>query len=158
MNIHRAAEEAHKEANRHTRKRKKLPTFKSLETKLDRVFSEYIMRRDADEGGTTECVTCGRLAHWKDLQCGHWIKRQHRSTRWDERNCAPQDGGCNLYKSGAMDEFAGYLLRRYGKETVEELLALKRKTVKHTRADLEEMIEHFTQKVVEINNANTFNR
>jgi hypothetical protein len=57
-----------------------------------------------------------------------------------------------------MDDFAGHLLERYGKETVEELLALKRKTVKHTRADLEEMIEHFTQKVVEINNANAFNR
>lgn len=158
MNVHRSAEEVHREAKRHTRKRKKLPTFKSLETKLDRVFSEYIRRRDADEGGTAVCCSCGKLAFWRDLQCGHWIKRQHRSTRWDDRNCAAQCGGCNLYKSGAMDEFAGYLLQKYGKETVEELLALKRKTVKHTRADLEEMIEHFTRKVVEINDANTVNR
>jgi hypothetical protein len=57
-----------------------------------------------------------------------------------------------------MDDFAGYLLERYGKETVEELLALKRKTVKHTRADLEEMIERFQQKIVELNNANAINR
>lgn len=158
MNLHRSAEEVHREAKRHTRKRKKLPTFKSLETKLDRVFSEYIRRRDADEEGRAACSTCRRVAHWKELQCGHWIKRQHRSTRWDDRNCAVQCGACNLYKSGAMDDFAGYLLERYGKETVEELLALKRKTVKHTRADLEEMIERFQQKIVELNNANAINR
>lgn len=129
-------------------KRRKLLPLKSLEKKLDRVFSEYIRKRDADEGGTTECFTCGKLLDWKhEAQAGHWIKRQHRSTRWHPLNVQPQCAGCNLYKSGAMDEFAGSLLKKYGPQAVEELLSLKRQPVKHTRADLEKMIEEFSARV-----------
>jgi hypothetical protein len=146
VNIHAQASEVFNEAKKHTKKkRKKLPTFSSLEAKLDRVFSVYIRTRDADEGGTVSCCTCGKLMHWKDSQCGHWIKRQHRATRWDERNCAAQCPSDNLYKSGAMDEMAGYIVRRYGVEAMEDLLRLKRTTVKHTRADLLEMIERFSR-------------
>lgn len=123
--------------------RRKLTPISTLEKKLDRVFSEYIRKRDADEGGTALCVTCGRLMFWKEGQCGHWIKRQHRSVRWDERNVGFQCPGCNLFKSGAMDEFAGYLLERYGRETVQELLELKHQPKKFTRSDLEQMIQDY---------------
>ena len=129
-------------------KRRKLPPLKSLEKKLDRVFSEYIRRRDADEGGTTQCFTCGRLMHWKhEAQAGHWVKRQHRATRWHPMNVQPQCAGCNLYKSGAMDEFAGALLNKHGAETIDELLRLKHEPVKHTRADLETMISETEKKI-----------
>lgn len=148
MNIHTRAESCFKEAKRHTR-RKLLP-LKSLEKKLDKVFSEYIRRRDADENENAYCVTCGRVSHWRELQCGHWVKRQHRSTRWEVTNAAAQCAGCNLYKSGAMDEFAGYLLGRYGSETVEELLRKKKEVTKHTRQDLEEMIALYQSKLAEL--------
>lgn len=127
-------------------KRRKLLPMKSLEKKLDRVFSEYIRRRDADEGGTVSCVTCGRLMFWRDSQCGHYIKRQHRSVRWDERNAGAQCPADNLYKSGAMDEFAGYIIKRYGVDTHDDLLKLKHQPTKHSRADLEKMIQEFSQR------------
>ena len=38
-------------------KKKKLPTLSALEKKLDKIFSEYIRRKDADYGGTVECCT-----------------------------------------------------------------------------------------------------
>jgi 5-methylcytosine-specific restriction endonuclease McrA len=146
VNIHAQASEVFKEAKKHTKKkRKKLPSFSSLEAKLDRVFSVYIRTRDADEGGTVSCCTCGKLMHWKDSQCGHWIKRQHRATRWHPMNAAAQCPGCNLYKSGAMDDFAGYILQKHGPEIIEGLLRAKRTSVKHTRADLLEMIERFSR-------------
>ena len=128
-------------------KRRKLPPLKSLEKKLDRVFSEYIRRRDADEGGTAVCVTCGKLYFWRDIQAGHWVKRQHRALRWDERNVYPQCAAENLYKNGAMDEMAAHIIRKHGAETIDELLRLKKTSVKHTRADLETLIAETEKKI-----------
>jgi len=42
---------------KHRRKRKKSVSLSDLEKKLDKVFSQYIRLKDADEGGTVECVT-----------------------------------------------------------------------------------------------------
>jgi hypothetical protein len=124
-------------------KRKKLKSLSSLENKLDRVFSTYIRKRDADEGGTVSCVTCGRLMFWKEAHCGHFIKRQHRSVRWDERNAAVQCPRDNAYMGGRQDDFSRYIIQRYGIKTYDELMSLKYRTVKHTRADLLNMIERF---------------
>lgn len=134
-------------------RRRKLLPIKSLEKKLDRLTSELVRRRDADEGGTVRCVTCNKLMHWRESQCGHWVKRQHRGTRWHLRNVAPQCAGCNMFKSGAMDEFALYLLNRYGQETIEELMRLKHTPTKHTRADLEAMIEETQGKIAMLEGA-----
>jgi 5-methylcytosine-specific restriction endonuclease McrA len=125
-------------------KRKKLKSLSSLENKLDRVFSTYIRKRDADEGGTVSCVTCGRLMFWKEADCGHFVKRQHRATRWLPTNCAPQCQRCNHWMGGRQDDFARYVIQRYGAETFDELMTLKYRTVKHSRAELQEMIERYS--------------
>ena len=126
-------------------KRRKLLPLRSLEKKLDRVFSEYIRKRDADAGGTVSCVTCGKLMHWKDCHASHFVKRQHRSTRWDERNVHAQCSRENVFMGGSQDEMAEYIVKKYGRETLSELLAMKHQPVKHTRADLEKMIEEFSR-------------
>lgn len=148
MSIHTQAEPCFKEAKRHTR-RKLLP-LKSLEKKLDKVCSLYVRMKDADEGGTVSCVSCRKLMHWKDADCGHWIKRQHRGTRWDLRNLGVQCGRCNRYMGGNMDEMAAHILRTHGADAIEEMLAMKRAPVKHTRTDLEEMIALYQSKLAEL--------
>lgn len=125
-------------------------SLSSLEKKLDKVFSQYIRLKDADEGGTTQCVTCGKLEYWKDLDCGHYIKRQHRSTRWEVTNCGPQCSRCNRYMGGNMDEFADYIYRNYGGEEMRRLMQLKHQARKFTRTDLEEMIETYQSKLREL--------
>lgn len=127
-------------------KRRKLLPLKSLEKKLDAAVSRYVRTKDADEGGTVECVTCRKLMHWKEADCGHWIKRQHRSVRWDLRNLGPQCGRCNRWMGGNMDEFAGHIIRQHGQDAIDELLKLKHQPTKHTRADLEKMIDEFSQR------------
>ena len=57
----------------------KKPTRKTLITKLDKVFSEYIRRRYAKNDIAT-CVTCGKKDHWKKLQAGHFMSRKHYAT------------------------------------------------------------------------------
>jgi hypothetical protein len=122
-------------------------SLSSLEKKLDRVFSEYIRLRDSDEGGTGSCVTCGKLLFWREAHCGHFIKRQHRSVRWDERNAALQGAECNTFRGGMQDEFARAIIQRYGMSTFDELMSMKHTAKKYTRSDLEELIELYKSKL-----------
>jgi hypothetical protein len=124
-------------------RRTKLSSVKSLEAKCDRELSRFVRMSAADEGGTVQCVTCGKLAHWQEVDCGHYIKRQHRSTRWDVRNVAPQCRRCNRFAGGVMDEFASYIIRAHGLPGLEELMMLKHATKKWTRAELYDMAEQF---------------
>jgi hypothetical protein len=127
--------------------KKKLPTLSALEKKLDRVFSEYIRRKDADHGGTVDCCTCGKLFYWKEVDAGHFVKRQHRSIRWDERNVHPQCTRCNHFMGGRQDDYAQFVIKKYGQTVFDELMLLKYQTVKYTRADLMDMIELYQEKL-----------
>jgi hypothetical protein len=131
---------------------KKKPSLSSLEKKLDQVFSQYVRRSHADEGGTVKCVTCPRLLFWKEADCGHWIKRQHRSVRWDERNVAPQCTRCNHFQGGAQDEFSAHIISVHGIETHQELIRLKHEVRKFSRTDLEELIVEYKTKLSELDN------
>ncbi|NBQ17666.1 recombinase, partial [bacterium] len=44
-------------------KKRSLSTVKK---ELDRVFSEFIRKRDADLDGYITCVSCKKKVHWKD--------------------------------------------------------------------------------------------
>jgi hypothetical protein len=125
--------------------RPKRLTFSALEKKLDKEFSYYIRRKDADEGGTVSCITCKTLWFWKDVDCGHFIKRQHRSTRFDERNVAAQCRRCNHFMGGRQDDYAQEIIKAYGQEVFEELMQLKYQTKKHSRIEIEEMIEKYQE-------------
>ena len=115
----------------------------TLMNKLDRVFSRYIRMRDADQDGQVTCVTCGKIAYWKDVDAGHYIKRQHMMTRWDARNCAAQCRKCNRFAGGAMDEFALHITTKYGAETLAELMRLKRIAKKWCEDDLQALIDSY---------------
>ena len=120
----------------------KKPSRKTLITKLDRVFSEYIRRRKA-KNDIAECVTCGKKDHWKNLQAGHFMSRKHYATRWDDRNVEVQCVGCNVYRYGEQYKFSKYL----GDDLADELLALSRETRKFSNIDIEEMIEQYCEKI-----------
>jgi len=120
----------------------KKPTRKSLVTKLDTVFSQYIRRKDAVNEIAT-CVTCGKKDHWSKLQNGHWASRKHYSTRWDEYNCNVQCSGCNVFRAGEIYLYTKYLCSKYGENFPEELYIKSQKTVKFADVDLIEMIEKY---------------
>ena len=108
---------------------------KTIVKKLDTIFSIYIRRRYA-KNDISECVTCGKQAHWKELQAGHFMSRKHYATRWDETNVGVQCMGCNVYRYGEQYKFSKYL----GKKTSDELLFKSRQTIKFSNFELEELI------------------
>jgi hypothetical protein len=120
----------------------KKPTRKTLITKLDKVFSEYIRRRYAKNDIAT-CVTCGKKDHWKKLQAGHFMSRKHYATRWDEDNVEVQCSACNVFRYGEQYLFAKYL----GTEKADMLLNKSRETVKFPDWEIQEMIDLYKTKI-----------
>jgi hypothetical protein len=125
-------------------------TISKLKKKLDKLFSEYIRRRNADHLGRVKCFTCGVEKHWKEQQAGHFQSRSHYSTRWDEVNVQVQCVKCNMYRQGEQYKFGMYLDQRFGDGTAEELEYRAKTIVKLNRVDYEEAIERYKQKIKEL--------
>lgn len=123
----------------------KQPSRKTLVSKLDAVFSEYIRRRYA-KNDIAQCVTCGKKDHWKNLQAGHFISRKHYATRWNEENVQVQCVACNVYRYGEQYLFGIYL----GKEKSESLLQESRNTLKISNTEIVEKINHYKQLIIDL--------
>lgn len=81
------------------------------------------------------------------MQCGHFVRRQHLATRWDENNCRPQDYGCNVGQGGNYDVFALKLLKEIGEEGLEEL-EKKKNTPKYWGVKaLQGLLEEYKEKL-----------
>ena len=117
---------------------------KNLVKKLDKVFSQYIRRRFA-VNEIAKCVTCGKQAHWKDLQAGHFMSRKHYSTRWDEINVQVQCSGCNVFRYGEQFKFGMYLEKAYEKGTAELMHNKSREITKYSDIHLKDLIEYYNK-------------
>lgn len=94
------------------------------EDKLWKVFSEYIRLKFSDENGYCKCYTCGTIRYWKNLDCGHGIGRQHKATKFNEKNNRPQCKPCNGFEGGKREEFKKQMDLEHGSGTW-DLMELK---------------------------------
>lgn len=117
---------------------------------LDRVFSEYVRLRDADKSGFVRCISCGKIIHWKESDCGHYVNRKHLSTRWNERNCNGQCRACNRFDEGNMLGYTKGLVRKYGDGILNELDMLKHQVSKMSDFEGKLLIKHYKGKVKEL--------
>jgi hypothetical protein len=115
----------------------------NLEAKLDRVFSKWV-RFSRAKGGYCKCVTCGKIDAPERMDAGHFVGRQYRATRWDERNVHPQCIRCNRFGEGEKDAYADFIVRTYGADVLSELVAKKHTVAKHTTEDLLELIKKYS--------------
>lgn len=133
-----------KEKKKIAREKKKV-SVSVLSKKLDIIFSKYIRARDSKRTTGTfdkcECITCWEVVD--NIQCGHFVSRSSRATRWDWMNCAWQCPKCNCWGSGRQYEFGKRIDEMYGVWVADELI-LKWKTVfKLTTEFLLSEIEHY---------------
>lgn len=120
-----------------------------LVKKLDKVFSEYIRKRDT-KNGYANCVSCGKFTPYEQLDAGHFINRKWHSTRWNELNVHAQCRACNRFDEGNKGGYAIYMLNNYGQKKVEYLQALSRERAGYTDSDGELMIKEYKQKLKEL--------
>ena len=90
-------------------------TQKVNEAKL--VFQKWV-RLVKDKGKV--CISCGSNSDQKDG--GHYLKAEvYSGLIFDERNCSSQCRKCNRFLNGNELNYRDGLIKRYGKEFVEQL-------------------------------------
>ena len=119
-----------------------MKSISKLKKELDKWFSLYIRLRYS-ENGLCQCFTCGKVDHYKKLQCGHFQSRRHHATRWNEQNCQVQCVKCNMFEQGEQWKFGISLNAKYGEGTSNELEFLAHTTVKKNRVEYEEDIRYY---------------
>lgn len=120
-------------------------------TKLDRIFSEYIRRRDSDSNGIGICVSCGKHLHWQHADCGHYINRKHLSLRFNEINCNLQCRACNRFDEGNLPAYGIALQRKYGSDIINKLLVMKSNTIKFTQFEIDQLTKYYQKLVKDLN-------
>ena len=119
-------------------------------SKADKYFSMFIRLRDSDENGYCTCITCGAIRFWKNLDCGHWIKRQHFGTRFNEKNSAAQCKNCNAFEQGRSAEHEKYIIEKYGQQTRDLLKSGERSFTKYSAIELKLLAKEYKLKAEQL--------
>lgn len=132
------------------KKKTKTPTIKKLKKIADRVFSEFKRRETANSSGLVRCYTCGHIYHWKDIQCGHYVRRSCMNLRYDTLNSFPQCYRCNICLKGNYPAYALNLLNDFGQGRL-DYLSQQSKILKQWKPwELTDIINHYQQKIKEL--------
>ena len=125
--------------------KKKKPKTRSYYVKqLDKVFSEYIRRRDDGKG----CVTCGIKKPWQEMQACHYYSRGKYPTRWHELNVHSGCYRCNVLLKGAYTDYALFMFSTYGAEKIQELYNLANSGEKIPTSVIKDKIEYYKHKSI----------
>jgi len=116
-----------KQASRN--EKKEMNTSKAMQL-ADMYFSRYI-RLTHSENQLCTCYTCSKILPIKQVDNGHYQKREHKATRYHENNCRPQCKVCNgnTKYNGNQVEFRINLINEIGLEAVIELETLAKTTI-----------------------------
>jgi len=120
-----------------------------LKKELDKWFSLFIRLRFATKEGLCQCVTCGKVSHYKKMHAGHFQSRRHLSLRWDSElgNVQVQCPKCNLFGQGEQFKFGLKIDGKYGEGTAQTLEYLAKQITKVSRTDYEEKITYYKDAV-----------
>ena len=119
-------------------------------TKLDKVFSLYIRLKNADENGLYKCFACGKILHYKEMDCSHFINRRFYALRFNEINCQVTCRYCNRFCEGNLAEFGINLQRKYGDQIIKKLVSMKHNYIKWTQFDIDTLEIYYKEKVKEL--------
>ena len=98
-----------------------------------------------------QCVTCGKIDHWKAMQGGHFISRTWTATKILEENIHPQCISCNGFRPERIaDDYFRFMVDTYGYEFVEEMIDAKRQPLKRTRAELMEPLARLKEQAKQL--------
>lgn len=125
----------------------------SREIKLcDLAFSKYIRLLDCPPNGIVKCFTCEYQAYYQKagIQCGHFISRGSKTTRWMRLNCEKQCIQCNEHLSGNLKVFEQRLIEKHGKGIIEYLKAESNKISKLTTEKVKNLRIHFESEVAKL--------
>jgi len=117
----------------------------------DTYFSRYIRLKNSVNGFCT-CYTCGRDKPIKETDNGHYMKREHKATRYHENNCRTQCKTCNgdTKHNGKQAEFRVHLSHEIGEEQVIKIESLSRSTINASSVFYRQIADEYREKVNEL--------
>ena len=65
--------------------------------KAAKLLQRLVRLKASDDNGYCQCVTCGKIDHYKNMQGGHFYSRRHIIFKLFEDNINPQCAGCNMF-------------------------------------------------------------
>lgn len=119
---------------------------KTIKTKAWNVFSKYIRLRDTSKLGC-ECYTCGKFNDWKKMHAGHFQPGRHNVFMFDDRQVHGQCAGCNTFKRGNWPAYYERMVKEYGQEEVNKMIADRKKTVQMKEYQYEEIYKKYKAKL-----------
>ncbi len=117
-------------------------SYKTLKNTLDRVFAKFIKVRDS-QSEYFICISCNNTKPINQFNAGHYFSRGALSIRWDEKNVNGQCVHCNKWKSGNIQGYTKGLIKKYGKDIIQELEIKKMQTSKLSRFELSVLINFY---------------
>jgi len=117
----------------------------------DTYFSRYIRLKHSDFGKCT-CYTCGIIKDIKEVDNGHYIKREHKNTRYHENNCRPQCKTCNgdVKHNGKQAEFRVNLVNEIGEKEVSDIELLSKQKISASYLFFKDVSDHYRVKLNEL--------
>jgi len=122
----------------------------------DKLFGDFIKRRDADKNGQANCPCCHKdvlvIVNGKfnpDCNVMHFIDRDVYSLRYDEDAAAAGHSWCNKnqhYNPRGVEyqNFKNHLIEKFGEVAVAEMELEHRKINKIEKSQLKNIIEHYS--------------
>ena len=115
----------------------------------DKWFSLFIRLRDSEDG-VCNCCTCGKMGYWKNMDAGHFVNRQFKALRFNEKNVNAQCRHCNRFCEGNGAEYSLFMIKKYGAGTVEKLIATKHIYTKMGSFEIEQIAKYYSKKVKQL--------
>lgn len=116
----------------------------------------FIRTRDSilTTGGVDncKCVTCPAVKPRLgigSIQAGHFpeISGRLNSVLFEERGVHGQCYQCNHHKHGNPNVYMKFMQKVYGQRVIDELIALKNRTVKYTKEDYENIRAYYIKEM-----------
>ena len=120
------------------KRKKKLPSLRSLEKKADRLLSEYIR-----EVTRREYFLCPLCDAGPIQACFHFITRKRKIVRWSVRNVVGSCHRCNFIEQFFPDLSRAWFIRNRGVQTYLDLVDEARGTRDFNREDMAAIIKTF---------------
>jgi len=115
--------------------------------KVDIPYSQFIRLCNTDDYGRCTCFTCEERYHWSKMQCGHYLDRRHKGTRFLPMNTHPQCNECNVGKRGNLIVYRMRLVELYGEDEVLNLESKKYSISCLKDVELKELYDLYSSEV-----------
>lgn len=91
-----------------------------------KLLQKLVRMKAADDCGYAQCVSCGKIDHWKAMDGGHYFSRRHTRLKCFEENIHVQCKRCNMLMGDPQvhDAYRDYMIEMYGERRLKAMKKL----------------------------------